>query len=61
MSLKETSRADPVEPTESLPALLEELVIPESLREAWARVEASQHRPRMKRALARVAAGCPRT
>ena len=35
----------------------EELTIPDSLREAWGRVEASKHGPRMKSALARVACG----
>jgi hypothetical protein len=46
-----------MEHAESSPALPEHVAIPHSLREAWSRVEASRHGPRMKRALARVASG----
>ncbi len=45
-----TSTADPL-------ATLADIAIPEELRPAWARVEASKHEPRMMRALARVASG----
>ena len=49
--------SDPSDADADLIALLDELAIPEEMREAWTRVEASDHVQPMKRALARVASG----
>ncbi len=42
---------------DTTPDTLDEITIPDELRDAWARVEASNHVSPMKRALARVASG----
>ena len=42
---------------DTTPDALEEIAIPDELREAWTRLEASGLVPPMKRALARVASG----